>query len=94
MTRQKKIINMLLETAQYVCANPDAEVIVAVTKDNGGAIRTRVESTPITMLSVGVSMAAKSAVDEGLPLFALQELIREMYEDVRDGKDCVENENE
>lgn len=88
MTRQKRIVNRLLETAQYVCANPDAEVIVSVGKENDEALRTWVESTTTSMLTVGVSMAVKSAVEEGLPLFVLQELIHDMYERVRDGRDC------
>lgn len=94
MPRQKRIINRLIEASQFVIAHPEAEVILSISKDNEEAVRTWVESTPTTMLTVGVSMAVKSAIDEGIPLFVLQELIHEMYERVRDGKECQENENE
>lgn len=92
MPRQKRIINRLIEASQYVIAHPEAEVILSMSRDNDDAVSTWVESTPTTMLTVGVSMAVKSAVDQGLPLFVLQELIHEMYERVRDGKECKEND--
>lgn len=92
MSRQKRIINILIEASQFVITHPEAEVILSMSKDNDEAVRTWVESTPSTMLTVGVSMAVKSAVDGGLPLFVLQELIHEMYERVRDGKECQEND--
>ena len=94
MTRQRRIVNRLLETAQLACANKDIEVIMSISIEPEDPIRTWVEASQTTMLTVGVSMAVKSAIDAHMPLFALQELIAKMYEDVRDGKECKENESE
>lgn len=92
MPRQKRIINRLIEAAQFAMSNKDAEVILSISKDPDDAVRTWVESTPATMLTVGVSMAAKAAVDQKLPLFALQELIHHMYEEIREGRECVDRD--
>lgn len=94
MTRQQRIVNRLIETAQLACNNKDIEVIMSVSTEPEDAVRTWVEASQATMLTVGVSMAVKSAIDEHMPLFILQELIAKMYEDVRDGKECKENESE
>lgn len=94
MTRQRRIVNRLLETAQLACANKDIEVIMSVSTEPEDSVRTWVEASQTTMLTVGVSMAVKSAIAENMPLFILQELIAKMYEDVRDGKECKENESD
>lgn len=94
MTRQRRIVNRLLETAQLACANKDIEVIMSVSTEPEDSVRTWIEASQSTMLTVGVSMAVKSAIDEHMPLFILQELIAKMYEDVRDGKECKENESD
>ena len=92
MTRQQRIVNRLLETAQLACASKDIEVIMSISTEPEDSIRTWVEASHTTMLTVGVTMAVKSAIDEHMPLFTLQELIAKMYEDVRDGKECLEND--
>lgn len=92
MTRQQRIVNRLIEAAQLATTKKDIEVIMSISSDPEDTIRTWVESTPTTMLTVGVSMSVKAAIDQGLPLFALQELIHHMYEEVRDGKECVDSD--
>lgn len=94
MTRQQRIVNRLMEAAQLACAYEDIEIIMSISRDPEDSVRTWVESTPTTMLTVGVSMVAKAAIDQHLPLFALQELIAKMYEDVRDGRECDDVDNE
>lgn len=94
MLRQERIINKLFNVAEFVAEHRDSEVIIATSTKSEDITSTWIEASQSTMLTVGVSMAVKSAINSHIPLFILQELIAKMYEDVRDGKECKENESD
>lgn len=90
MSRQKRIINRLIEIAQIAMKDEHFEAIVSYSTKDEKTVRTWVESTSTTMLTAGVGMAVKAAIDDSIPLFVLQELIAKMYEDVLRGEECEE----
>lgn len=92
MNRQKRIANTLIEIAQLAMSNPEAEVIISVSKEKEDQVRTIVEATDTTMLTAGLSLAIKSAINQRMPLFILQELLASLYQDVLEGKECVDRD--
>ena len=92
MNRQKRIANTLIEITQLAMSNPEAEVIISVSKDKEDQVRTIVEATDTTMLTAGLSLAIKSAINQRMPLFILQELLASLYQDVLEGKECVDRD--